>query len=99
MNSPQPLIPYIKTIFPSDWLSNAYADDYEEGIDIIHPLNDKIYLTVVSLPKVMGIGLLKHSERDILIDLSGFDYSFATHEFEQAKSFLASFRNLGYVVV
>jgi hypothetical protein len=67
---------YIKSIFPKEWLLRICdTDEFGDAeVDIFHPLNKDIYLSIVILPERVGIALLKYSEIDILIDSGGFDY-------------------------
>ena len=85
------LIDFIKQEFPSSWLSNLYLDIDEAGIEIAHPKNTVEYLTILVLPNIIGIGILLEEDRDISLDLSGFDLSFEIEEIPKAKDFLRHF--------
>ena len=90
---------YMKSIFPNEWLLRIYGiDEFGDAeVDIAHPANKDIYLSIVILPERVGIALLKYSEMDILIDIGGFDYSFEEWEKEKLQIFLLHFYQTGQV--
>lgn len=96
------IIVYIQQIFPPDWLTNIYnGEDDEFGeawLEINHPLNDDVYLSIVALSERVGIAVLKNDERDILIDLGGFDYSFELSERDKLINFLQYFYETGKII-
>jgi hypothetical protein len=96
------IISCIQKIFPQDWLSDIYYNDYdgiysEDWLEINHPLNKEIYLSVV-LSERIDIAVLKNDERDILIDLGGFDYSFELSERDKLINFLQYFYETGKII-
>ncbi len=91
------IIDYIKELFPNSWLSNLAEDEDSAGVDIVHPKNADQYLTVDIFPQQLGIGVLQKSERDIELDLSGFDYTFSKDKIEDAKDFLSYFFKTGKI--
>lgn len=96
------IINCIQKIFPQDWVSDIYHNDYdgiysEDWLEINHPLNKEIYLSVV-LSERIDIAVLKNDERDILIDLGGFDYSFELSERDKLINFLQYFYETGKII-
>ena len=93
MNKMIKIIDFINTKFPKSWISNYYEDDEtgEIGLELQHPSNKEQYLTLLILPNVFGVGVLLEKDRDIEIDLSGFDYSYKLDEYEKAIELLNHF--------
>ncbi len=93
------ILEYVKSVFPVEWLSNLGKDCFDEfgetGVDISHPDNDEIELSILILEERVGIAVIKKKEKDILIDLGGFDYNFEKFEKEELKSFLLTFYKTG----
>ena len=89
------VLKYIKSIYPEEWLEYGKAfqrekyDEYGEiGLKIKHPKNPNYELDILILEERVGIVKLKNIEKDILIDLSGFDYSFEKAEENALKKML-----------
>lgn len=66
-------------------------------MDICHPANNEIELSILILEERVGIAVIKKEEKDILIDLSGFDYTFEKTDIDDLKSFLLYFHRTGKI--
>jgi hypothetical protein len=94
------ILDFIKSIFPTDWLSNMgeNLDEFGEiGVDISHPANQDIELSILILAERVGIAVLKKNEKEILLDLGGFDYTFEKQDKETLQEFLLYFCKTGRV--
>ena len=92
------IVKYIKSIYPDEWLT--YGEDFQSEkfdefgdiqVKIKHPNNQDYDLDVVVLEERAGIAVIKSIEAEILIDLSGFDYSFEKDEIDNLKKLLWNF--------
>lgn len=92
------ILHYIKKRFPTEWLSDLGEYEGTGGVDIHHPKNDVEYLTISIFPDIIGVGVLLEKDKDILIDLNGFDYSFNREDIDSLKSFLDHFYETGGIL-
>lgn len=85
----------IMKIFPEEWLSSYYLDEYSADIEIKDPSQNEKYLSVCIMNKHVGIAVLKEAERHIEFDLSGFDYSIEIVDKDAINKFFFEYRKSG----
>ena len=85
------ILSHIQTTFPSEWLSNLFEGEENSGVDISHPSNNEQYLSIDIFQDEVVISLFSESDRDILIDISAFNYAFSSEQSDEAINFLNYF--------
>ncbi|NJO00836.1 MAG: hypothetical protein HC880_03305 [Bacteroidia bacterium] len=65
----------------------------ESILDILR-LKEK-HLIVEIFSEIVGIGVLLEEHKDLMLDLSGFDYSFTKEDLDKVKVFLDYFFKTG----
>lgn len=77
----------IQATYPQEWLSKIFTDPEGGGLEIIHPNNNEYYLSVDIWPNQVAIAVLREDQRDILIDLAGFNFSFNKNQMNDIQTF------------
>lgn len=90
------VLSFIRSVFPTECLSNFSDTVDEAGVDIRHPSNKEMYLSIVVLPDRVGVALIKESEQGLILDLGGFDYTFELCEKRKLHNALLHFYETGF---
>jgi hypothetical protein len=91
------IVVFLEENVPSDWIVNFANYDGELTFELKHPRDNVNYLSFFVEQNHLGIAVLKEEDRDLLWDLSGFDFSFEMKDMNYVKQALLNYIDTGII--
>jgi hypothetical protein len=86
---------HIQVIYPQNWLSELTIHEENIGLEISHPNNVNQYLSIDIFPNQVWIAVLEEDNRNIPLDLAGFDFVFTAAQSVEVMTFFTNHRETG----